>query len=282
MGCVGDPLREQFGPKIDVRPVFEHDRAMLLALLKDLEPAAWQLPTVCEPWLVRDVTAHLLGDDLNRLARTRDSYTSEGPLPGESLPVFIHRFNQDWVSAASRVSPTTLVDLLETTSPQVLHMWRDLDLDVPGEPVTWAGPDPAPRWLDCARDFTEYWVHQQQIREATGRFNHDDPIVLHTVLDTFLRALPHTLADRNDPEGTVVTIDVAGTSGGIWTLYKSAHRWHWGSAGAGATTTLTTDADTLWRLCVRGIEPEGARQRVAMHGDAELANAVLNIVSIIR
>ena len=53
-----------------------------------------------------------------------------------------------------------------------------------------AGPDPAPVWLDCARDFPEYWVHQQQIRAATGRTGNDDPKVVHAVLDTFLRTEP--------------------------------------------------------------------------------------------
>lgn len=24
-------------------------------------------------------------------------------------------------------------------------------------------------WLDAAREYTEFWVHQQQIRDATGR-----------------------------------------------------------------------------------------------------------------
>lgn len=49
-----------------------------------------------------------------------------------------------------------------------------------------------------------------------------------------------------------------------------------------ASTTVTTDVDTLWRLCTRGIEPLDARQRAAVRGNAELAEAVLQIVSIIR
>ncbi|MGH3868236.1 MAG: maleylpyruvate isomerase family mycothiol-dependent enzyme [Pseudonocardiaceae bacterium] len=271
-----------FGPKIDARPVFEQDRAVLTDLLKDLRPDEWQRPTACAPWLVRDVVAHLLGADLSRLARTRDGHTGNSPRPEEPLPTFIHRFNQDWVSAASRVSPAMLVELFDTTSPQILRMWRDLNLDDLGEPVSWAGPDPAPVWLDCARDFTEYWVHQQQIRDATGRPSTGGPTVVHLVLDTFLRALPHTLAHREDVEGTVLTVEVGGPGGGTWTWQRSRHHWRWTSDGPAATTTLTTDPDTLWRLCVRGIEPHNARQRVAVRGNAELADAALQIVSIIR
>jgi uncharacterized protein (TIGR03083 family) len=140
-----------FGPKIDARPVFEHDRAILTDLLKDVEPDKWRRPTACAPWLVRDVVAHPLGNDLSRFARTRDGYTGNSSRSGEPLPAFIHRFNQDWVSAASRVSPAMLVELFDTTSPQVLRMWRDPNLDALGEPVSWAGPNPAPLWLDCAQ-----------------------------------------------------------------------------------------------------------------------------------
>ena len=32
--------------------------------------------------------------------------------------------------------------------------------------VNWAGPEPAPIWLDPAREYTERWVHQQHIRDA--------------------------------------------------------------------------------------------------------------------
>lgn len=271
-----------FCPKIDARPVFEHDRAVLIDLLKDLPPDEWQRTTACAPWLVRDVVAHLLGNDLSRLARTRDGHTGNSPQPGEPLPTFIHRFNQDWVAAASRVSPAMLVDLFDTTSPQVLRMWRDLDLDALGGPVSWAGPDPAPLWLDCARDFTEYWVHQQQIRDATGRPDTGGPTVVHTVLDTFLRALPHTLAHREDVEGTVLTVEVDGPGGGTWSWRRSGHHWRWTSDSPAAATTLTTDPDTLWRLCVRGIEPHNARERVTVRGNTELADTALQIVSIIR
>ncbi|MBV9161717.1 MAG: maleylpyruvate isomerase family mycothiol-dependent enzyme [Pseudonocardiales bacterium] len=271
-----------FGPKIDARPVFEHDRAVLIDLLRDLQPDEWQRPTACAPWLVRDVVAHLLGNDLSRLARTRDGHTGNSPQSGEPLPAFLHRFNQDWVSAASRVSPALLIDLFNTTSPQVLRMWRDLDLDTLGGPVSWAGPDPAPLWLDCARDFTEYWVHQQQIRDATGRPDTGGPTMVHMVLDTFLRALPHTLVHREDVEGTVFAVEVGGPGGGTWSWQRSGHHWRWTSNGPAAATTLVIDPDTLWRLCVRGIEPHTARQRVTVRGNTELADAALQIVSIIR
>lgn len=45
-----------------------------------------------------------------------------------------------------------------------------LDLNALGGPVEWAtGSDPAPAWLDIAREYMERYIHQRQIRDATGR-----------------------------------------------------------------------------------------------------------------
>src|SRR5688572_28031993 len=57
--------------------------------------------------------------------------------------------------------------------------------------VSWAGDEESPNWFDIARELTERWHHQQQIRDATGR-----PALyeryLAPVLDTFVRAVPFT------------------------------------------------------------------------------------------
>ena len=272
----------RFGPKVDARQLFEQDRATLLRLVQGLDPADWEQPTAAAPWLVRDVVAHLLGDDLSRLARTRDGHSPVGPQPGEPLTAFIHRFNDDWVQAARRVSPRLLLDLLAVTSPQVLALWRDIDLDAITEPVTWAGPEPAPVWLDCARDFTEYWVHQQQIRDATGRPNDSDPAVVHLVLDTFLRAMPQTLAGHDRPEGTTLIMAVTGAGGGQWCWQRQDGRWLPVEDIDGSTRLTFQEAEALWRLCTRLIEPDAARRRVTVVGDRALADAALEVISIIR
>jgi uncharacterized protein (TIGR03083 family) len=271
------------GPRIDARDVLVTDRAALLDLLRGLDPQDWERPTAAAPWVARDVVAHLLGDDLGRLARTRDGHTAGGPRPDETFPAFIHRLNDEWVTAAARLSPRLLVDLLEATLPQVLDLWRNADLDATGDPASWAGPEPAPVWLDCARDFTEYWVHRQQVREATGRTGEEDPAALHTVLDTFLRAMPHTLAGQRPPEGSTVAVAVGGPGGGRWAWRRAGGRWWPADAEGPATAEVVTgDAGVLWRLCVRMIEPDEARQRVRVTGDQDLAAAALEIVSIIR
>lgn len=272
-----------FGDRIDVRDHFARSRAGLLRLLGRLTPDEWELSTAAAPWRVRDIAAHLLGDDLNRLSRSRDAHPGDGPGPGESLAEFIHRINDEWVRATSRISPAVIVSMLETTTPQVLEFWASVDLDVLGEPVSWAGPAPAPVWLDCARDFTEYWIHQEQIREATDRREAAAPDEVHAVLDTFLRAVPHTLDGCPRAEGTGVAVRVDGPGGGRWSWRHDGEVWRPAEFAPGRGTVVRFDgAETVWRLGTRMLSPADAGRRAEVTGDAELAERVLQMVCIIR
>jgi hypothetical protein len=67
-------MGSRFGPPIDARAAFEMTRGGLLELLSGLDAEAWAAPTVASPWAVRDIVAHLLGDDVRRLSRSRDGY----------------------------------------------------------------------------------------------------------------------------------------------------------------------------------------------------------------
>jgi hypothetical protein len=108
--------------------------------------------------------------------------------------------NQEFVDVAQGWSPAVLVDLLEHLGPQLDRTWADLDLSVVGEgDVWWADAGvPAPVWLDVAREYSEFCVHQQQIRDALGRPGADDPALLGPVIDTFMRGLPTPCA-CNEP-----------------------------------------------------------------------------------
>ena len=55
------------------------DRAELLDLLRALSAVEWEQPTVAAPWVVRDVVAHIFGDDVSRLARGRDGHQVDAP-----------------------------------------------------------------------------------------------------------------------------------------------------------------------------------------------------------
>jgi hypothetical protein len=81
----------------DPRPLFERVRASLVDLLANLSPSEWNRPTPAGSWLVRDVVAHLLGDDVGRLSRSRDNHLGIKPDPNESLAQFLNR-HRPWAS----------------------------------------------------------------------------------------------------------------------------------------------------------------------------------------
>ena len=253
----------------------------MLDLLAALDGEAWQMPTPCPGWSVQDVAAHVLGDDVGRLARTRDHFAGVAPSDREPFPQFIDRINAEWIVASRRMSPRLLISALSWTGEQIAELWDELPPSAIGEPVTWAGPDPAPTWLDAARDFTEYWVHRQQVHEALGQSQAQDPATLHTVIDTLMRALPHTLRTERRPVGTTFSFSVPGPAGGSWTVEREGEGWHLIDR-APSPNLVVLDAEDTWRLCVRMITPEAAQRRADVRGDQDLANVALTMVAIIR
>ncbi|MFC7304467.1 maleylpyruvate isomerase family mycothiol-dependent enzyme [Streptomyces monticola] len=279
-----NPEREYawLGDPIDARPLFVPEQAALMATLRGLAAPDWGREAL-PGWTVRDLAAHLLGDFYGRLGSARDGHRGgPAPAPGETLEAFIHRINQEWVDAHTRVSPAALTDTLDLVGAQLARFFAGVDPDAPSMGVSWAGADPAPMWLDCARDFTEFWTHRQQIRHATGQDTDPEPRLLSVVLDTFMRALPHTLREVDAPAGTQVRVDVGGPAGGTWTVTATGDRWTLAEPAAGhSAARLGLDAETAWRLCTRGIHPATALSRAHIDGDPQLAEAACRIVSII-
>jgi hypothetical protein len=175
-----------------------------------------------------------------------------------------------------------LIDLLSPIGAQIAEFWQTVDMDALDGRVTWAGPGPVPLWLDAARDYSEYWTHHQQICDATGRTGLADPEYAGPAIDTFMRALPHTLRDAAAPEHTTLQVIVTGPGGGHWTCTRAPDRWtlHRRTRPR-PDARLELDTDTTWRLCTRGITPEQAARRADISGDRRLAAAALDIVSII-
>lgn len=276
------PDHSWLGAPIDARPLFAPEQAALMSTLRGLAPADWGREAV-PGWTVRDLAAHLLGDFYGRLARDRDGHR-DGPAfaPGETLERFIHRINREWVDACRRISPAALVDTLGLVGGQVTRFFEATDPGALSLGVSWAGADPAPMWLDSARDLTEFWTHRQQIRHATGQATDPDPELLSVVLDTFLRALPHTLREVGAPAGTQVRVSVEGPVGGAWTATATGDHWSLAEPRTGRpAAAVHLDAETAWRLCTRGIRPETAFARARVDGDRVLAEAACRIVSII-
>src|SRR5436309_4897121 len=133
----------------------------------------------------------------------------------------INEANELWVKAAARLSSKLLADLLEVTGRQFHEYVQSLDQMATGGVVSWAGPDPAPVWLDIAREYTERWVHQQHIRDAVNKPGLKERQWLAPVLETFVYALPQTLRQVNSPLDTTVQLVGTADAGGTWSAVRT-------------------------------------------------------------
>nr|WP_062331296.1 maleylpyruvate isomerase family mycothiol-dependent enzyme [Herbidospora sakaeratensis] len=267
-----------FGDTIDVRHLFPVERRALLDLLDGLSPDGWTRPTGCPGWDVHDVVAHVLHDYARRLSGSRDGHRGGGFLPGETLPVFLARVNDEFVRAARAFSPAVLIDQIRHLGVQLDAYWAGKDLDGPADlDVSWAATDlPSPAWLDVAREYTEFWVHQQQIRDAVSRPGALGEELAGPVMDTFARALPFALRGLVRAEGTSVVLTVGGRE---WPAVWRAGRWRMGAGDPAAGVTM--DQDTFWRLASRGITVEEARRRAVVGGDPELVEAATTLLAVV-
>ena len=287
---VGDEGRQLITPlpPIETLPLYPGERSALLSLLGDLSAADWEAATVCPGWSVKDVAAHLLGDDIGRLSWGRDGYVNPAfaagldiaTLPG--LIAAIDRQNAVWVAGVRRISPRLLIELLEMTGELTEAYFTSLDMTALGMPVDWAGPEPAPVWLDVAREYTERWVHQQHIRDAVGKPGLKERRWFAPVLDAFVRGLPRALRDAPVPDGAALRLIISGDAGGEWVALRQNGDWMLGTApGMAVDATVELDAESAWRLFTKGISKEEARQTARIEGDDALAERALDTVSIL-
>jgi uncharacterized protein (TIGR03083 family) len=208
--------------------LLEEERAELLALLGALDVDAWASATGCPGWTVKDIVAHVLGDDYGILARERDGFRDAGSPHSASwndVVRFVNERNEAWVAAWRRVSPRLVVDLLAGSGPALWAHYRSIDPEELGAPVSWAGDQPAPNWLRVAREYTERWVHQQQLRDATARPGLREGRWVGPLLDTFAHSLPVALRDADALDGTAVVVAASGEGGGGLTVARRGESW---------------------------------------------------------
>jgi uncharacterized protein (TIGR03083 family) len=256
----------------------------LLMLLKALQPADWARPTICSPWTVKDVAAHLLGGNLGRL-RKSDELAASPEIPVRDyneLVAIINRDNRLWVQAAQRISPEILIEFLDLTDRRLYEHFAGLPQDKPARiTVAWAGNDLPPNWFDISREYTEKWLHQQHIREAVGRPVLMSRAWLSPVLDTFMRGLPYTYRNVIVPDGISVSFKISGEAGGEWTLAREGNKWRLlVGSDPNAAGFVQIDQDLAWRLFTKGVTHKEAQRQVHIEGNKALGDKALDMVSL--
>jgi hypothetical protein len=147
--------------------------------------------------------------------------------------------------------------------------------------VSWAGERQSANWFDIAREYTERWHHQQQIRVAVNRLGISGRNLYFPVLETFMRGLPHTFRSVEASEGTLVQIDVLGEAGGSWFLERVDGAWTLATPAPSPQATLRINQELAWQVFTKAVASRDAEQQVEISGDRSLALRVLSLVAIL-
>lgn len=256
----------------------------LLELLRSLAPEQWSLKATPR-WTVHDVAAHLLdGSNLRRLSLARDQYWGE-PFHGSSyqdLVDFLNGLNADWVKAFRRISPRVLIGLLEISTREVAEYFQSLDPHAPAPfPVGWAGETQSENWFDIARDYTEKWHHQQQIRDAVRQDGIMSRELYFPVLDTFMRVLPHSYRNVSAVPGAELGIRVDGEAGGEWFLCRREQAWELSRNSTGdLQAEVTMPQEVAWKLFTKGLSRDAACQHLQISGKNSLTDPLFHVTAI--
>lgn len=275
-------------PDIDVTAHFPQLNRELIQLLKSLSPEQWYLGTSGSRWVVKDIVAHLLDGDLRRLSFQRDHHRP--PVPEQpitdynSLVRYLNRLNEIWSLASQRLSPPVLIELLEYSGEQLTTLFQSLDpKDEAQFGVLWAGEEKSVNWFDVAREYTEKWYHQQQIREAVSAPFLNSRHWLFPVIDTFMRGLPNVYNKFHKyPERKEVSVRITGEAGGTW-LMINQNGWalrHGFDPNSDSIAELSDD--TAWRMFTKNISAQEALPRIRITGDKELSETICKLTSLMK
>jgi len=259
---------------------------MLIKVLNGLSLSEWELPTVAGTWTVKDIAAHLLDGNIRSLSMLRDHYQGEKPSNirnyGE-LIIFLNKLNDDWVTAMRRVSPKQIVDMLANFGAEYCQYISSLDVDKKAAfSVAWAGEDQSLNGFHIAREYTEKWHHQQQIRLAVGQEAalYDKKFYL-PYLDTSMQALPHFYHNIDANNNESIVVHISDPINENWVLTYKDSSWHLSKDVPNKPSTVVSiDHAIAWRLMTSSKQIPSLQDHIKIVGDKRLGEKMLEVRAV--
>jgi uncharacterized protein (TIGR03083 family) len=241
----------------------------------------WDRLTECPGWTVRDQVSHVVGTERMLLGE-------QAPPPSGAKPEHVRNMlgevNESWVAARRSLAGSAVLDELRQVTGRRLEELRAFPPEH-FEEIGWSPVGQVPyrtfmeiRVMDC-------WVHEQDIRVATGRPGHGGGRVAELAIDRMMAAMPFVVGKKaSAPDGSAVEFDVGGEvvrrtvvqvrEGRAMVIAGEAGQ---GGVDGGAVSVLRMDAQPFWRLSCGRVDPYRAMREgmVELEGDAELGRRVV-------
>lgn len=258
----------------------------LIEVLQSLSEDDWNKQTIAPLWTVKDIAVHLLDGNIRTLSIGRDKYIgapAENINSYQDLVAYLNKLNADWVHALKRMSPRILIELLTGSGRQYCdYITQQNPYDKALFSVDWAGEQESKMWFHVAREYTEKWHHQQQIRLAVGKESE-----LYTKefywphLETSMRALPHHYRNISGNEGETIQFVITGEGDGTWNLYYENGRWILVKENSDQPICkVSIDGKIAWRLFTKGISKLEARNFVQIEGKQEIGERIFDMLAV--
>jgi uncharacterized protein (TIGR03083 family) len=176
-------------------------------LLRAQPPTAFDAPTPCPGWSVRDVVNHLVGFEEMLHGAPVPEYTGEWPSYVKNP---IGELNEAFVQAHRHESGTEVLNRFIVAAERSLNALRSLD-EASWDKVGWSPEGERPYHRFQETRVLDSWIHLQDIRDALLQPEDDHGPGEEIVINRFEAAVPFVIGKRmNAPEGTLVQINLSG------------------------------------------------------------------------
>jgi hypothetical protein len=258
----------------------------LISLLGSLTQEEWLTPSPIEGRTVKDLASHLLDGSIRRLSQQRDQFFPGKPVvyTYHDLVEYIQTINKEWILASRKISPQILVELLKIHEREVYELFQTLDPNEPAIfPVAWAGETQSPNWFDIAREYTEKWHHQMQIRLSLDKSLMMDRSYVQPLYKTFMMGLPYALKEASDfPDLTALKVSISGHYSESWQVVKQNGLWIMENENSSPVQTEITIPEEVGWIIFTNTDRDKQKYipRMDIKGNEALAQFVVNMVTV--
>jgi uncharacterized protein (TIGR03083 family) len=244
-----------------------------LERLLDAEPpAAYDAPTACPGWSVRDVLSHLVGFEL--MMRGGPVPSHEGP-----WPAYVHNpigeINEAFVEANRGRPGAEILEEFRTATGASLAALRALD-DAAWDKVGWSPEGDRPYHRFQETRLLDSWIHLEDVRDALGRPTVTDEVGEEVVMNRFEAALPYIVGKKvGASDGTLVRFHLTGARArSVAIAVREGRAVSVAATDQVPTLEITTPTDLFWRRAAGRIDSDRFLTGSAVAGDVELARAL--------
>lgn len=246
-------------------------------LLEELDTDEWSTETDLPGWDVHAVAAHTAHLEAILAGHPEETVEVEQP---DHVTSLMQAYTEQGVVARRDRTPDELInEIRESATTRRTSLLADPPTDGSAKPdrvmggIGWS-------WRTLLRNRPlDVWMHEQDVRRATGRpGNLDSPAAGHTA-DYLLESMPYVLAKRvGAAPGTSAVFRVEGSDPVAAVVNDEGRGERASEPPADPTVTVETDRETF--VLLAGGRREPAPDAVRVSGDAELAARLLDALAV--